>query len=245
MTTLGRSSRVGVVQILAWGSSYYLSAVLAEPIARETGWPLAWIVGGLSVGLLVAAAVSPRVGTAIQGRGGRPVLALAALLLASGLTILGLAPTLPVFLTGWFVIGFGMDCGLYDPAYATLVLNRGGNGFYSIARGTGPLALFGPEHYAGLIGRLARPGLVAQALSPPLGAYLLTRIGPDAVWGVLALLARADRGLIGGLWHQTTRADRVAPGGAKDQNEPEPHPEREPHAHRDAAADPPRGISAE
>jgi MFS family permease len=88
-------SALGVVQILAWGSSYYLPAVLAEPIARDTGWPLAWIVGGLSVGLLVAAAVSPRVGAAIQRRGGRPVLALAALLLASGLTILGLAPSWP------------------------------------------------------------------------------------------------------------------------------------------------------
>jgi hypothetical protein len=30
---------LGIVEILAWGSSFYLLAVLAEPIARDTGWP--------------------------------------------------------------------------------------------------------------------------------------------------------------------------------------------------------------
>ena len=64
-------SALGVTQILAWGSSYYLPAVLAAPIARDTRWPLTWIVGGLSFGLLVAALVSPHVGRAIERRGGR------------------------------------------------------------------------------------------------------------------------------------------------------------------------------
>ncbi|MGX5800570.1 hypothetical protein ACWGS9_04930 [Bradyrhizobium sp. Arg314] len=31
-------SALGVTQILAWGSSYYLPAVLAQPIAKDTGW---------------------------------------------------------------------------------------------------------------------------------------------------------------------------------------------------------------
>ncbi len=45
---------LGLDQILAWGSSYYLLAVLAPPIAADTGWPLTWILGALSLGLLVA-----------------------------------------------------------------------------------------------------------------------------------------------------------------------------------------------
>ena len=36
---------LGVTQILAWGSSYYLLAVLAQPITADTGWSLAWVVG--------------------------------------------------------------------------------------------------------------------------------------------------------------------------------------------------------
>jgi MFS family permease len=87
-----------------------------------------------------------------------------------------------------------------------LVLYGAGNGIYSIARGTVPLALFGPDHYAALIGRLARPGLMAQAVAPPLGAFLLTWTGADALWGILAVLAVINLGLIGGLWRQKRKA---------------------------------------
>lgn len=114
-------SALGIFEILAWGSSVYLPAVLALPISKETEWPLPWVVGGVSVGLLVSAASSPRVGATIAARGGRSVLATGAVLLASGLAILGLSPNLPIFLAGWVVIGFGMGMSLYDPAFATLV----------------------------------------------------------------------------------------------------------------------------
>jgi MFS family permease len=114
------TSAVGLAQILAWGSSYYLTAILAQPVAADTGWPLFWIVGGLSLGLLVSGLVSPRVGHVIDRRGGRPVLSASAILLALGLFVLGLAPTLPVFEAAWLIIGLGMGAGLYDPAFSTL-----------------------------------------------------------------------------------------------------------------------------
>jgi MFS family permease len=113
-------SAIGMAQILAWGSSYYLPAVLAGPIAADTGWPLAWVVGALSIGLLVSGLVSPRIGHVIERRGGRPVLAASAILLGIGLLGLSLAPTLPVFIAAWVVIGLGMGAGLYDPAFSAL-----------------------------------------------------------------------------------------------------------------------------
>lgn len=111
---------LGIAQILAWGSSYYLPAVLAQPIVTDTGWSLTWIVGGLSIGLLVSGLVSPHVGRMIEHRGGRPVLVASALLLSLGLLGLGLAQNLPIYVGSWIVMGLGMGAGLYDPAFATL-----------------------------------------------------------------------------------------------------------------------------
>ncbi|GEO97848.1 MFS transporter [Methylobacterium haplocladii] len=374
-------SALGLIQILTWGSSFYFLSVLAAPMSKDTGWPLGWVIGGLSLGLLVAGLVSPRVGAFIGEHGGRPVLAFAAVILSVGLTVLAMAPNLPVYLGGWLLVGLGMGTGLYDPAFATLgrlygaearpaittltlwggfastvswplsaflneqvgwrgtclayaglhlgvtlplvllviprppahpvtrsagpnpvirlagrerhafllmagvltlggsvmalvsvhlitllqahgvaltsavaygaligpsqvgarivemagkgrhhplwtltaamvlvalgvtilaaglpvvglalILYGAGNGIYSIARGTVPLALFGPERYAPLVGRLARPGLVAQALAPSLGAVVLTQAGADATYALLAVLALANVALALSLW---------------------------------------------
>ncbi|WP_246100410.1 MFS transporter [Cereibacter sediminicola] len=374
------AAALGVVQILAWGSSYYLMAVLAAPIAAETGWPLPWIVGSLSVGLLVAGIVSPLVGRTIARRGGRAVLVAGCLAMSAGLMTLALAPTLPVFVAGWALMGAGMAAGLYDPAFATLgqiygrearraitlltlwggfastvcwplsalmlesfgwrgtaaayaglhlaisvplllraipeaprpgardhvppaelagderaafrimaaiqtlaglavtiiavhlivllgarglplaaaialgaligpaqvggrlvemaggtrhhpvwtllaaatasaaglvllaasdwpalalILYGAGNGVYSIARGALPMALFGPERYPGVMGRLARPSLVAQAAAPLVGAGLIAFVGAEGTLAVLAGIAATNLALAAILFRQT------------------------------------------
>ena len=117
---LAVTAAIGTGQILAWGSSYYLPAVLAEPVARATGWPEIWIIGALSLGLLLSGLVSPLVGQAIERYGGRPVLAASAILLAAGHLLLAAAPNFAVFAAAWLLLGLGMGAGLYDPAFATL-----------------------------------------------------------------------------------------------------------------------------
>lgn len=111
---------LGVTQIIAWGSSYYLLAVLAKPIALDTGWPLAWVVAGLSLGLLSAGLCSPAAGDRIERHGGTRVLAVSTVLMAIGLIAMALAPALPIYLLAWLVIGIGMGSGLYEAAFATL-----------------------------------------------------------------------------------------------------------------------------
>ncbi len=111
---------LGVGQILVWGASYYFPAVLAGPTSVATGWPIGWVIGALSVGLLVSGLASPTVGRVIDRLGGRPVLAASAVLLAAGLLLAGVASSLPVFYAGWLVIGLAMAAGLYDPAFSTL-----------------------------------------------------------------------------------------------------------------------------
>jgi predicted MFS family arabinose efflux permease len=111
---------LGITQIFAWGCSYYLLAVLAKSITAGTGWPLPWVVGGVSIGLFVAGLVSPLVGRKIQQYGGRAVLASSSVLLAFGLVGIGLAQNLIIYLMAWIVVGLGMGAGLYDAAFATL-----------------------------------------------------------------------------------------------------------------------------
>jgi MFS family permease len=375
-------SALGVVQIFAWGSSYYLLAVLAEPIAADTGWPLPWIIGALSLGMILAGLASPHIGKSIGRRGGRDVLATGSVLIALGLVALGSAPTLPVFMGGWVLLGLGMGASLYDAAFATLgklfgssarpsiaaltlwggfastvcwplsallveqvgwrgaclayaaiqagvslpliltliprqakaqppaqpgprreaespsaqefgamvllglivvlagtitvvvsvqllallqargltlaaavslgaligpaqvgariveiagrsrhhpmwtltaamtlmalglvALGAGapvvavalicygaGNGVFSIARGTLPLALFGPERYAALMGRIAMPSLIVQALAPSLAAFIMLRWGADALLWTLVACATTNVVLMGLLW---------------------------------------------
>jgi MFS family permease len=111
---------LGITQILAWGSTFYLLAVLAAPIVKDTGWSYEWVVAGVSLGLAVAGLVSPRVGRAIKANGGRPVLASGAATIACGLLLVGTAQNLAWYLGGWLVLGVGMGAGLYDAAFSTL-----------------------------------------------------------------------------------------------------------------------------
>ena len=111
---------LGALQIPAWGSTFYLLAVLAKPIAAETGWTYDRIMGGLALGLLAAGAVSPQVGRAIAKYGGRAVMPCGVLLLAAGLAVIGSAQNFAVYLAGWAIAGAGMGAGLYDSAFATL-----------------------------------------------------------------------------------------------------------------------------
>ncbi|RWK85213.1 MAG: MFS transporter [Mesorhizobium sp.] len=111
---------VSMTQIMAWGSSYYLPAVIAPAVVADTGWPLAWVVGGLSLGLLVGGLISPRVGSSIERHGGRNVLAFSAACIGTGQIGLAIAPSLAVYIIAWLIIGLGMGAGLYDAAFATL-----------------------------------------------------------------------------------------------------------------------------
>ena len=120
---LGRTSTVvalGTTQTLAWASSYYLPAILAEPIARDLGMPTSWVFGAFSAALLLSAALGPTVGRAIDLRGGRGVLMISNLVFAGGLILLALAHGLVLLGLAWAVLGVGIAAGLYDAAFATL-----------------------------------------------------------------------------------------------------------------------------
>src|SRR3989440_788184 len=111
---------LGTTQTLAWASSYYLPAILADQIARDLGVSSNWIFAAFSASLVISAMLGPRIGRQIDLVGGRSVLSLSNLVLAAGLALLGLTYSIPVLLTAWLLLGIGMGAGLYDAAFGAL-----------------------------------------------------------------------------------------------------------------------------
>ena len=50
---------LGIEQTLAWGSSYYLAAILAAPMADAVGIAVPTVFAAFSAALLVSAAIGP------------------------------------------------------------------------------------------------------------------------------------------------------------------------------------------
>src|SRR6202007_1161845 len=63
---------LGTAQTLAWASSVYLPAILADPIAHDLGISANWIFGAYSGALVIAGLLGPRIGRQIDRIGGRP-----------------------------------------------------------------------------------------------------------------------------------------------------------------------------
>ena len=112
---------IGISQITAWGTSYYILGVLAGPIAVDTGWSRSFVFFGFTLALLAMGAVSALVGRTIDRHGARAVMTIGTLLVSAGLTALSLVRTEAAYLAAWVFLGVGMRLVLYDAAFAALV----------------------------------------------------------------------------------------------------------------------------
>ena len=110
---------LGVTQTLAWGSTYYLPAVMADPISESLHLSRSWFFGIFSAALLLSGLLGPAAGRMIDRHGGRDVLACTNLMFAAGLAILSAAAGVVTLSLAWTVIGIGMGFGLYEAAFAT------------------------------------------------------------------------------------------------------------------------------
>lgn len=81
-----------------------------------------------------------------------------------------------------------------------------GNGLLTIARGTVPLAVFGPRGYGERTGLLGAPARAAQALAPLLFGLLLDRMGASVIIVSAGLCLAAFVAL---LWLRASREDIV------------------------------------
>lgn len=118
-TTLGNAA-LGLTQIILWGGSFFLIAVIVGPVVDSTGWPQGAVIGALSLAILISGLLSPWVGTRIRQFGGRRVLVTGTLVMALGLVLMAVSPNLALFLVSWAIMGLGMAGALYDPLFAAI-----------------------------------------------------------------------------------------------------------------------------
>jgi MFS family permease len=154
---------LGVNQTLSWGMTFYLPAIIAEPVAATLAQPGYAVLGAFSWAMLVAGLCAPRVGAWIDHHGGRGALLGSIVVMAAGMALLAVAPNLALWIAGWTIIGVGMAMGLYDAAFATvggLLGKEAGQtitgitlvaGFASTVFWTLGAALIGPLGWRGLL----------------------------------------------------------------------------------------------
>jgi predicted MFS family arabinose efflux permease len=163
---------LGIAQTLAWASSYYLPAILADPIATGIDVPRTWVFGAFSEALLIAAFAGPAVGRLIDRRGGRGVLVFSNIVLAGGLVMLAAAHGAVMLFAAWSVLGIGMAFGLYDAGFAALT------------------ALYGTDARGPITG-ITLLGGFASTLSWPLSTLLNNVLGwreTLLIWAALNLV---------------------------------------------------------
>jgi predicted MFS family arabinose efflux permease len=113
--------RLGITQIISWGSGFYIPAVLAVPIAASLGISTETFFWAFTFSLLVSGLIGPRIGKAIDKLGGRKVLPFGSVAFFLGLVLLATSREVNQLFVAWFLLGIGGSMGNYDAAFATAV----------------------------------------------------------------------------------------------------------------------------
>ncbi|MFJ5488741.1 hypothetical protein ACIKTA_14570 [Hansschlegelia beijingensis] len=71
MISRGVVLRLGVGQLICWGSTFYLIGAFGDRIAADFGWSLIGTQAGFSLALLTMGVVSTAAGRMIDRHGGR------------------------------------------------------------------------------------------------------------------------------------------------------------------------------
>jgi MFS family permease len=184
---------LGIAQTLAWASSYYLPAILANRMAADLGLTTPWVFVAFSIGLLITGFFGPLSGRLIDVHGGHRVLPASNLLFAAGLAMLGFAGGAVSLIASWIVLGAAMSCGLYEAAFSTLA------------------RIYGQDARRAITGITLIAGF-ASTVGWPLTAWLEVSFGWRAacfVWAAahLVIAAPLNASLPGGIHESRAKAD--------------------------------------
>ncbi|CAH5388002.1 hypothetical protein AI2839V1_3325 [Enterobacter cloacae] len=167
----------GCNQLINWGISFYMPGTFALAISADRGWSSPQIYLGLTLAMLVIAAVSPFVAPLLARFGGQTVVMSGTLLIAISCAGMASTQTLSGWYCAWLITGVGMRLSLYDALFAALV-----NLYGQQARRT--------------ISRVTLVGGLASAVFWPLGDGLLHIMSWQEALRVYALAGLLSAALI-------------------------------------------------
>lgn len=113
--------KLGVPQIIGWGSGFYLPAILAVPISASIGISTDTFFWAFTISLMVSGLLGPRVGRTIDRIGGRRVMPIGNAVFAIGLALMAVSTEAWMLFLAWAITGLAAAVGNYDAAFATAV----------------------------------------------------------------------------------------------------------------------------
>jgi MFS family permease len=111
---------LSLVQIIAWGATFYLPSILERQIGAELGLSREVVFGGVTLMLVIAALAAPTAGRYIDREGAGRTMVAGCLMLAAGLALIGVSRGAASYLVGWAVIGLAVPLAMSVAAFAAV-----------------------------------------------------------------------------------------------------------------------------
>ena len=177
-------------QLIGWGTTFYLPAILSRPMAAAANLPEPFVFGGITLMLLVAAALAPIAGRLLERQGARALMTAGSVGMAAGLVVLAEAGGPAQFGLGWLVIGAATPFALTQASSTAIVQAESGRGarraltilllFTGLASTASWPALIWMQDHVGLHASLLVYALVHLLVCSPVHAFALPAGRPPA-----------------------------------------------------------------
>ncbi len=111
---------LSLTRLIGWGANYWAPSVLAAYLVRDLGLSIQLVFGGITVLLVIGAAVAPVLGRHAERYGTRGLMSLGAAICAAGFACLAAAQGPVSYLAAWCVIGVGHAMSLANMGSVTV-----------------------------------------------------------------------------------------------------------------------------
>lgn len=130
---------LGFTQIVGWGTTFLMPAVLGRPMGNDLGIPSEVVFSGITVMFAVGAIFSPRIGRVIDRTGARLIMAAGSVVYALSLAALAFSQGTVTYLLCWAGLGVASTLALSTPSSIALAQVAGPGA----RRAIGMLAIIG------------------------------------------------------------------------------------------------------